>query len=431
MDLKIQPAKNLIGKIRVPGDKSISHRAVMLGSLARGLTEVEGFLMGDDCLSTIRCFQDLGVPIEIRGDKISISGKGLTGLQEPDDILNVGNSGTTIRLMAGILAGQSFTSIVTGDESIKRRPMGRITRPLKEMGASIIGRNKGELAPLAINGGGLKSITYHSPVASAQIKSAVLLAGLFSSGWTEVVEPAVSRNHTELMLKSFGAQVDCQGSSVRIKGEPDLIARQVFVPGDISSAAFFIIAGLIVPGSKIVLESVGLNPTRDGIIEVLEAMGARIRIFDKRYAAGEIMGNVEVETSSLKGVKIGGSLIPRLIDEIPVLAVAGAFAQGVTEIRDAAELKVKESNRILAIAQGLSQMGVKIEELPDGLKIYGGKPLTGASCDSFKDHRIAMSLAIAGLAARGDTQIKDADSIGISFPGFTELIKELRESGEH
>lgn len=426
MDLKIQPAKKLMGKIKVPGDKSISHRAVMLGSLARGITEIEGFLWGEDCLSTIRCFRNLGVSIHIRGDKISITGKGLAGLTEPEDILHVGNSGTTIRLLTGILAGQSFTAVVTGDESIRRRPMGRVANPLKEMGARIIGRNNGELAPLAIQGGRLKAITCHTPVASAQIKSAVLLAGLFASGWTEVIEPALSRNHTELMLQSFGAQVRTDGNTVRIKGEPDLSAQQVIVPGDISSAAFFMIAGLIVPGSKIVLESVGLNPTRDGIIEVLEAMGARIRIFDTSTVAGEKRGNIEVRTSLLKGVQLGGSIIPRLIDEIPVLAVAGAFAQGITEIRDASELKLKESNRIRAVAEGLSRMGVKVEELPDGLRIYGGKPLKGAVCDSFKDHRIAMSLAIAGLASVGDTHIKDADSIGISFPRFTELINELR-----
>lgn len=426
MDLIIQPAKRLLGKIRVPGDKSISHRAVMLGSLAKGMTEIKGFLMGEDCLCTIRCFRDLGIPIDILGDKIVITGKGLAGLKEPEDILNVGNSGTTIRLMSGILAGQGFTSIVTGDDSIRRRPMGRVTRPLKEMGAHIMGRSEGELAPYAIRGGDLKAITYQSSVASAQIKSAVLLAGLYASGWTEFIEPAVSRNHSELMLRSFGAQVESEGNTVRIKGGPALTAQQVIVPGDISSAAFFMIAGLIVPDSRIVLESIGLNPTRDGIIEVLEAMGARIRVYNTRIAAGELMGDIEIQASLLKGVQIGGSIIPRLIDEIPVLAVAGAFSQGVTEIRDAAELKVKESNRILAMAQGLSRMGVRIEELPDGLRIYGGRPLKGASCDSFKDHRIAMALAVAGLASIGDTLIKDADSIGISFPGFTELVEELR-----
>lgn len=427
MNLTVLPAKSLSGTITVPGDKSISHRAVMLGALAKGKTEIEGFLHAEDCLSTINCFRALGVPIEVTEDVVVIEGKGLYGLKEPEDVLNVGNSGTTIRLLTGILSGQPWTSFLTGDSSIRRRPMGRVTEPLKEMGAQIWGRKGGTLAPLAIKGGDLKAFTYHSPTASAQVKSAILLAGLYAPGWTEVVEPVRSRDHTEVMLSSFGAEVSISKKEVRIKGQPDLLAQRVIVPGDISSAAFFMVAGLIVPESKILIESVGLNPTRAGIIEALQAMGAKIRVFDFQLIAGELIGSLEVETSELRGITLGGDIIPRLIDEIPILAVAGAFASGVTEIRDAAELKVKESNRIQAIAEGLVRMGAKVEELPDGLRIYGQKPLQGALCKSYHDHRIAMSLAVAALASKGETQIEDAESVNISFPKFSEILNVLKK----
>ncbi|MCR4443022.1 MAG: 3-phosphoshikimate 1-carboxyvinyltransferase [Peptococcaceae bacterium] len=426
MLLKILPADKLGGTIRVPGDKSISHRAVMLGALAEGTTEIEGFLFGKDCLSTVRCFRSLGVQVGVKDGLVTVRGKGLYGLREPASVLNVGNSGTTIRLLSGILAGQPFTSVLTGDGSIRRRPMGRVTRPLREMGAVILGREDGNLAPLCIKGGRLKPFSYRSPVASAQVKSALLLAGLFGDGWTEVSEPASSRNHTELMLSSFGARVETDGSRVRVKGGPVLRAQNVVVPGDISSAAFFIVAALIVPGSKVVIESVGLNPTRDGIIEVLQAMGAKIRVVNKKAAAGEVMGDLEIESSELSGVKVGGEIIPRLIDEIPALAVAALFAGGVTEIRDAAELKVKESNRIAAIGEGLSRLGGRVEELPDGLRIWGGRRLRGATCQSRRDHRIAMALAVAGLRAEGETIIENAEAISVSYPDFIDTIERLR-----
>lgn len=427
MKLSITPADKLAGTISVPGDKSISHRSVMLGALANGVTEIEGFLMGEDCLSTVRCIRALGIPVTVSDELVVVEGRGLHGLQEPDDILDVGNSGTTIRLLSGILAGQSFSTLLTGDASIRRRPMGRVTRPLREMGAQIMGRQGGNLAPLAIQGGRLKSLTYKSPVASAQIKSAIILAGLFAPGWTEVIEPAPSRNHTELMLQSFGAEVICTENSVKVKGEPALTGQRVLVPGDISSAAFFLVAGLIVPQARITIRSVGLNPTRDGIIEALEAMGAKIKIFDTQIVAGELIGSLEVETSQLQGITVGGDMIPRLIDEIPILAVAGAYAQGVTEIRDAAELKVKESNRIRTMVEGLSSLGARVEELPDGLRIYGGSVLKGSVCQSYHDHRIAMALAVAGLRAEGETIIQDAGSISVSFPSFHDLLIQLRE----
>lgn len=440
MKRKVTPAGSLSGVISVPGDKSISHRAVMLGALAEGTTEIEGFLTSADCLHTLQCMRSLGVSIE-RGsglasdtsqrkqsgeEKILIQGKGLWGLQEPEGFLDVGNSGTTIRLLSGILAGQPFTSFLTGDASLCKRPMQRVIVPLQEMGAQIMARRGGTLAPLGIAGGNLRSITYKTPVASAQVKSAVLLAGLFASGWTEVIEPTVSRNHTELILAAFGAELEKEGNSVRVKGLPKLLAQKVAVPGDLSSAAFFLVAALIVPSSRILLRSVGLNPTRSGIIEVLQAMGAKMRVFDVEEVAGELRGSIEVESSSLQGISLGGEIIPRLIDEIPILAVAGLFARGVTEIRDAAELKVKESNRLMAICQGLTRIGGRVEELSDGLRIHGGFPLQGANCQSFGDHRIAMALAVAALGAKGETVIEDAEAVDISFPGFWGLLEELR-----
>jgi len=425
MDLKIKQTRKLQGVVTVPGDKSISHRAIMLGALAQGTTEVTGFLMGQDCLSTVECFRRLGVDIELDKTKVLINGKGLDGLREPTDILDVGNSGTTIRLISGILAGQDFTTVLTGDQSICRRPMGRITKPLREMGASILGRQEGNLAPLAIQGGNLKNIAYTTPVASAQVKSSILLAGLYSDGYTTVIEPVKSRNHTELMLKNFGAQVEETDRTVRIKGRPELVAQNIKVPGDISSAAFFIAAGAVVPEGSVIIKEVGLNPTRIGIIDVLQEMGARIEIINKWQTGGEIIGDVKVESSNLKGVKIGGEIIPRLIDEIPILAVAAASASGITEIRDAEELKVKESNRLLAIAKELNKLGARVEELPDGLRIYGGKALKGAVCDSSSDHRIAMSLAIAGLIAQGETTIQNSEVLNVSFPEFSKTLQKL------
>ncbi|MGI6588347.1 MAG: 3-phosphoshikimate 1-carboxyvinyltransferase [Peptococcia bacterium] len=430
MQKKVTSAKGLRGVIRVPGDKSISHRAIILGALAEGTTEIEGSLVSSDCLRTRRCINSLGVSIKNAKNKdrgkIYVEGHGLRGLQESDEILNVGNSGTTMRLLCGVLAGQPFTSFLTGDTSLCQRPMERVVVPLRKMGAQIMGRQGGTLAPLAITGGDLKPITYKLPVASAQVKSALLLAGLYAPGWTEVWEPAVSRNHTELMLEAFGAQLERENGRVRIKGLPELKAQRVSVPGDISSAAFLLVAGLIVPNSRIVINSVGLNPTRCGIIDVLTAMGAKLRIFDREERAGEVQGTIEVESSSLHGISLGGEIIPRLIDELPVLAVAALFARGVTEIRDAGELKVKESNRLMAICEGLTRLGGRVEELADGLRIQGGAPLRGAFCRSFGDHRIAMALAIAALGAKGETMINNAEIVEVSFPGFWRLLEELR-----
>lgn len=427
MRLTVKPAEHLEGTIKVPGDKSISHRAVMLGALARGITSIRGFLAGEDCLSTVRCLRKLGVNIDVDGQSVTVEGKGLQGFSEPEEILDVGNSGTTMRLLAGILAGQQFCSILTGDHSIRRRPMGRVTAPLREMGAVILGRQGGTLAPLVIQGGVLHPLRYQSPVASAQVKSALLLAGLYCDGWTEISEPYLSRNHTELMLHAFGAEIETEGKVVRLKGLPELNGREVEVPGDISSAAFFLVAGAIAPSARIVVESVGLNPSRDGIIQALREMGARITVKDIQVAAGEPRGTVIIESSSLQGITLGGEIIPRLIDEIPVLAVAAACASGITEIRDAAELKVKESNRISAIADGLRRLGVKIEELPDGLRIFGGSTMHGNTCSCHNDHRIAMALAVAGLRCRGETTIEEAEATAISFPEFERLLNGLRK----
>ena len=324
----VQPVDKLVGKTEIPGDKSISHRSIMLGALADGKTTVKHFLLSDDCLNTIECFKELGVNIEVTGDEVVIHGQGIDGLKEPNDILEVGNSGTTMRLMAGILAGQSFASVLTGDATIRRRPMARVTEPLKLMGANIIGREQGNLAPLTIQGGSLKGIEYHSSVASAQVKSAILLAGLFADGWTEVKEPAKSRNHTELMLKGFQVELEESDLAVRIKGRQRLSPCDIYVPGDISSAAFLLVAGCLVPDSELTLLNVGLNHTRTGIIDVLSEMGARIEIRNRWNSGGEELGDLVVSTSSLKGVRIGGELIPRLIDEIPIIAIAAGLRFG-------------------------------------------------------------------------------------------------------
>lgn len=431
MILQITPTKQMQGVLTVPGDKSISHRAVMLGSIAKGTTEITGFLRGEDCLSTVKCMKSLGVPIKMDEDKVFIEGQGLLGLKEAKDVLDTGNSGTTIRLLSGILAGQSFTSVVNGDASLRNRPMGRIIEPLMMMGTQILGRKGNNYAPFAIRGGNLKPLSYTLPVASAQLKSTLLLAGLYAQGWTEIIEPVQSRNHTEIMLKSFGAHIHKEDNLLRIEGGTPLKGQKIIVPGDVSSAAFFMVAGLIVPEGHIILKNVGLNKTRSGIIDVLQEMGAAISITDTWSIAGELLGTVEVRSSELKGVTVGGGMIPRLIDEIPILAVAALFAQGVTEIRDAAELKVKESNRIAAICQELQRLGARVEELPDGLRIYGGQVLRGTTCNSYHDHRIAMALAVAALRAQGDTYIEGAEAIDISFPSFKAILTTLSKGENH
>lgn len=421
----IHTAKPLKGELSVPGDKSISHRAVMFGSLASGTTEITHFLKGADCLSTIRCFRQMGVEIEEQKDRILVRGRGLHGLSAPSSVLDCGNSGTTTRLISGILAGQSFSSQLTGDASIRKRPMGRIIRPLRQMGASIESLSGNDCAPLRIEGRPLHAISYDSPVASAQVKSCVLLAGLYADGPTSVTEPALSRNHTELMLSSLGAELTRKGTTATINPEPVLTGTSIHVPGDISSAAFFLAAGLMVPGSEILLKNVGINPTRDGILRVIRAMGGSLEILNRTNSGGEEAADLLVRSSSLHGTVLEGELIPTLIDEIPVIAVLAAFAEGTTIIRNAEELKVKESNRLDIMVDGLSRMGADIEGTDDGMIIRGGKSLHGAVIDSHLDHRIAMSFAVAALAADGETEILDADCVNISYPEFYRDLKML------
>ena len=408
----------LKGEITVPGDKSISHRGIMLGALANGTTSITNFLKGADCLSTISCFQKMGIEIEETENEILVHGKGLHGLSAPKEILDAGNSGTTTRLISGILAGQNFSCDLTGDASIQKRPMKRIMTPLSMMGADITSVHNNGCAPLHIKGAPLKGISYQSPVASAQVKSCVLFAGLYADGKTSVTEPFLSRNHSELMLSSFGASVQTCGTTATIEPEPVLTAQKVEVPGDISSAAFFIAAGLLIPGSELLIKNVGINPTRDGILRVCRQMGANLELLNTRTQCGEPVADILVKHSELNGTVIEGDLIPTLIDELPVIAVMAACANGETIIRNAEELKVKESNRLEIIVHHLSEMGCDITGTEDGMIIRGGKPLHGAVLDSHLDHRIAMSFAVAGLVADGETEITNADCGNISYPGF-------------
>lgn len=424
--MNIEKSTPLRGEISVPGDKSISHRAVMFGSLAKGTTEITNFLQGADCLSTISCFRQMGIEIDNQPDRIVIWGKGLHGLNGPNDTLDVGNSGTTIRLMSGILAGQSFDCRVTGDASIQKRPMKRVITPLSMMNAAIDSINHNGCAPLKIQGRKLKAVHYNSPVASAQVKSCVLLAGMYADGVTSVTEPILSRNHSELMLNYFGASVASHGTTASIFPDPLLEGRKVIVPGDISSAAYFIAAGLLVPGSEILIKNVGVNPTRDGLLKVCAAMGADITRLNENTVSGEPTADLLVRYSSLHGTTVGGEIIPTLIDELPIIAVMAAFADGTTVIKDASELKVKESNRIAVMTGNLSRMGVDVEATEDGMIIHGGKPVHGAEIDSHLDHRIAMSFAIAALSAEGTTKIKDADCVRISYPNFYEDLNQLK-----
>ena len=415
----------LKGEVTVPGDKSISHRAVMFGALSKGTTEVTNFLQGADCLSTIDCFRRLGIEIENTPDKILIHGKGLHGLTKSDTMLDVGNSGTTTRLISGILAGQKFETTLNGDESIQSRPMKRIMDPLSMMGADITSIRGNNCAPLRIVGAPLHGIHYTSKVASAQVKSCVLLAGLYADGLTSVTEPSISRNHTELMLRGFGANVLCEGKTATISPDPKLFGQKIEVPGDISSAAYFIAAGLIVPGSEILVKNVGINPTRDGLIRVCQAMGADMTILNTRENGGEPVADILVRYSTLKATTIEGEIIPTLIDEIPMIAVMACFAEGTTVIKDASELKVKESDRIAVMVDNLSRMGAHITATDDGMIIEGGHPLHGAVIDSHLDHRIAMSFAVAALASEGETFIKDGDCVKISYPLFYEDLFKL------
>lgn len=415
----------LRGEVTVPGDKSISHRSVMFGAIAKGLTEIDGFLQGADCLSTISCFERMGVSIENRGERVLVFGNGMHGLKEPDGVLDCGNSGTTTRLLSGLLSAQPFCVTLTGDESIRKRPMKRIITPLSQMGASIKSVNDNGCAPLFIDGQRLHGISYQSPVASAQVKSAVLLAGLYAEGETRVTEPYLSRNHSELMLAHFGADVRTEGTTAVLRPARELFGQKISVPGDISSAAFFIAAALMVPGSELLIRNVGINPTRDGILTVCRSMGADIEILNPSAGSGEPVADLLVRHSSLHGTEIGGAVIPTLIDELPVIAAMACLADGKTVIRDAAELKVKESNRIAVMTEGLSAMGARVEETADGMIIHGGSPLHGAVIDSRKDHRIAMTFAVTALAASGQTEILDADCVSISYPGFYGDLKRL------
>lgn len=427
----IKPIHNIHHTFQIPGDKSISHRAVMFGSIAKGTTRITNFLQGADCYSTIGCFREMGINIEETEDTIIVHGKGLRGLTAPIHTLDVGNSGTTTRLISGILSGQSFETILSGDASLNTRPMKRIQVPLQEMGAHIKSIHGDGCAPLHIMPSTLHGITYHSPVASAQVKSAILLAGLYADSDTVVTEPSLSRNHTELMLQQFGATITTEikemicddGSSKQLptsKISPceELYGQEIVVPGDISSAAYFIAAGLLVPGAEIQIKNVGINPTRAGILEVCKNMGACIEYVNERNAGGEPVADLLVRHSNLHATIIEGDIIPTLIDEIPMIAVMASLAEGTTIIRDAAELKVKESNRIDTVVEGLRAMGVDITPTDDGMIIKGGSILQGASIDSYMDHRIAMSFAIAGLVAEGETIIKDAHCVDISFPTF-------------
>lgn len=418
---------SLQGTLTIPGDKSVSHRSVMFGAIATGKTTVEGFLLGEDCLSTIDCFRKLGVKIDVDGTNVTIESAGMEAWQEPSEVLYTGNSGTTTRLMLGILAGSKVHSVMTGDASIGKRPMRRVIDPLRQMGAHITGRADGQYTPLAIQGTQLQAIDYQMPVASAQVKSAILLAGLRAQGTTVVRETEVSRDHTERMLRQFGAQITVADGVITFEGGQTLSGTHVSVPGDISSAAFFLVAGAICPDSEIVLENVGINPTRDGIIEVLQNMGASITIVANEDGQSEPTATITVETSTLKETIIEGNMIPRLIDEIPILALLATQAHGKTIIRDAEELKVKETDRITAVVVELKKIGAHIEATEDGMIIEGPTPLHGASLKTYGDHRIGMMGAVAALITDGAVTLDDAECIAVSYPSFFEHVESVKK----
>ena len=424
--LSIAPATGpLRGTVTVPGDKSITHRALILGALAQGETRITGYSRGEDCLNTLGVIRALGIDVQEFPEGLNVIGKGLWGLTEPTNVLDCGNSGTGLRLLAGVLAGQTFFSVLTGDASLRSRPMGRVVKPLRQMGATISGRRGGDLAPLAIQGGVLQSIRYESPVASAQIKSCVLLAGLFAEGTTTITEPMKSRDHSERMLTYLGVPLTVEGCTVHVQGQQTFQGKAISVPGDISAAAFFLVAASIVPDSEVLLTGLGLNPERTGVLDVLLAMGADIAILNTREESGEPVGDLRVRATQLSGTTIGPELIPKTIDELPILCVAAALADGETRITGAQELRVKETDRIHAMAVELARIGVKLEEQPDGLVIQGGSSLRGATCESYGDHRVVMSLAIAALVAQEPVVIKDVDCVETSFPGFHSKLLDL------
>ncbi len=424
--LTVTPAKFLQGEISLPGDKSISHRAIILASIAKGISVIKGWQRGKDCLATLSILKMMGIEATEEKDELLIKGRELTGLKEPTDILNCENSGTTMRLLAGLLSAQSFYSVLSGDSSLRRRPMRRVISPLGKMGAKISGRKDGQFPPLSIIGSNLNGIEYSLPVPSAQVKSCLLLAGLYARGITSITESYRSRDHTERMLKFLGVELEINHLTVKLQGGASLIGREISVPGDISAAAFFIGGGAIIKDSDVKILNVGLNPTRRGFIDVLLQMGADIRVRNLREKCGEEIGDIEIKGgATLKGILIRGEMIPRVIDEIPILAVVACFARGKTVIKDAAELRVKETDRIKAIAAELSKMGAKIEEKKDGIIIEGTGELKGCRCQSYKDHRIAMAVVIAGLAARGRTEIVAPECIETSFPGFEDILRKV------
>lgn len=428
----VKPCPRLKGEITLPGDKSISHRAAIFNSLAWGKAEISNFAPGKDCLATVSCLRALGVEIRRGGPQncptLLVSGTGKDGLKEPADVLNAENSGTTMRLLGGLLCSQPFLSIITGDASLRSRPMGRLIEPLRRMGAEIFGRGRDSFAPLVIKGRELHGIEFSLPIPSAQIKSAILLAGLFAQGKTILHQPIPSRDHTERLLKHMGAELKSDGNLISLSPLINPLAPISFrIPGDISAAAYFLVAGAIHPNARIVIKNCGINPTRTGIIDVLLAMGAKLKMKNKRVEAGEPLADIVIESSELKGIEIGGNIIPRLIDEIPVLAVAGCVARGKTVIRGAGELRVKESDRIATVSRELSCLGAKIEPLPDGMVIHGGESLLGAEVDSRLDHRLAMSLAVAGLIAKGGTTINHAQVVQVSYPAFWQDLQNLAD----
>jgi len=423
--LTITPKGSLRGTVHVPGDKSITHRALILSALAEGNSTIRGYCRGEDCLNTLSALQKLGIPIKVAPDQVHVSGKGLWGLTEPAEPLDCGNSGTGLRLLTGVLAGQRFFTVLTGDASLRSRPMGRIVKPLQLMGAHIQGRNGGALAPLAVTGSRLKGSDYVSPVSSAQIKSAVLLAGLFAEGETRFSEPLQSRDHTERMFRFLGIPFDVKGNSIRVTGGQSFQAKDLFVPGDLSAAAFFIVGASIVPDSEVRIPNIGLNPARTGILDILTEMGANIQIDNQRDESGEPVGDLMIRTAQLHGIAIGASQVPKTIDEFPIFCVAAALAKGKTTVTGAEELRVKETDRIQAMATELKKLNVAIEETPDGFVVQGRSSLRGGHCQSYGDHRVAMAISIAGLTANSSTVIDDIDCIETSFPGFHGKLLEL------
>ncbi len=424
MQQRISPATTLEGSICLPGDKSISHRYAMIASLAEGVTQIRNYATGADCRSTLGALRALGVPIEQHGSEVTVHGRGLDGLRAPEAELDAGNSGSTIRMLSGILAAQPFFTRIGGDESLSRRPMARIIRPLTEMGASISAR-EGSFPPLEIKGSALRPIDYTLPVPSAQVKTCVLFAGLFANGRTIVREPVRSRDHTEIALREFGAQITIDGRKIEIEGRPKLLARDVAVPSDLSSAAFFLVAALLVPGSSLTIRGVGLNPTRSALLDFLAQMGANLRIVNVESSNGELMGDVVIRHGTVRGGVIEGSMTAALIDEIPVLAVLGAASENGLIVRDASELRIKETDRIATVAENFRRMGVRVEEQPDGMIVPGRQSFRAAHLDSFGDHRIAMAFAVAALRAEGESWIENAEAASVSFPEFFQILRGI------